>query len=134
MVAAEGSFVRSGDPPAFRFAVGLGSADSAMCEELRESFGCGSVHRSPRRRAHYDDEVVFVIAALKDHVGATIPFMDAHLPASYKRTQYLTWRTELLDYWEHRARRPRPCTIDGCDHPRKAWGLCRCHLWELRRQ
>jgi hypothetical protein len=44
---------------------------------------------------------------MRDLVGIVAPFMDAHLPASYKRSQYLAWRAELLDAWEHRSRRPR---------------------------
>ncbi len=133
-VAAEGAFVRSGDPPTFRFAVGLGASDSKVCELLRDFFGCGWVHVSARRQADYDDEVQFVVGAIRDHLGVTIPFMDEHLPPSYKRQQYVSWRTSLLEYWEHRARRRRPCTIPGCELQRKAWGLCRPHLWEIRRQ
>lgn len=82
--------------------------------------------------SHYDDETTFVISSLTDHLDVTIPFMDEHLPPSYKRTQYLDWRARLLDYWEHRARRRRPCSVDGCEVPRRAHGLCRRHLWLLR--
>lgn len=53
--------------------------------------------------------------------------MDAHLPASYKRDQYLVWRAALLDYWERDARRVRPCAVPGCQEPRKMKGLCRPH-------
>jgi hypothetical protein len=133
-VAAEGTFVRSGDPPRHRFAVGLGATDAGMCELLLAYFGVGNIHHSPRRKAHYDDEVSFTIGALRDHLEVTIPFMDEHLPDSHKRTQYLAWRTELLDYWEHRARRRRSCTVEGCEHPRRAHGYCRRHLWEHLRQ
>jgi hypothetical protein len=59
-----------------------------------------------------------------------VPFMDAHLPPSYKREQYLAWRGRLLDYWEHRAKRVRPCTVEGCEKPRRAHGLCRHHLYK----
>jgi hypothetical protein len=38
-------------------------------------------------------------------VEVVVPFMDEHLPPSHKRGQYLAWRAELVDYWEHRARR-----------------------------
>jgi len=62
----------------------------------------------------------------------TIPFMDAHLPASNKREQYLVWRDRLLEYWEHDAKRVRPCTVDDCDAPRRAHGLCRHHLYAAR--
>jgi hypothetical protein len=125
-VAAEGSFVASSGR--FTFRIGLGAADRGMCTRFRDFFGCGSIHHSPRRRPHYDDECSFVIQSLKDHVEATIPFMDEHLPESYKRQQYLAWRDQVLDYWEHRAKRPRTCSVEGCDRPRRAQGLCRRHL------
>jgi hypothetical protein len=60
--------------------------------------------------------------------------MDEHLPASYKRVQYLDWRARLFEYWEHDAKRVRPCSVEGCDAPRRAHGYCRHHLWELRRE
>jgi hypothetical protein len=56
--------------------------------------------------------------------------MDEHLPDSHKRTQYLVWRAQLLDYWEHRARRRRPCTVAGCEQPQRAKGVCRHHYYE----
>ncbi|HEX6418943.1 MAG TPA: hypothetical protein VFZ77_10620 [Acidimicrobiales bacterium] len=42
---------------------------------------------------------------------------------------YLAWRAELLAYWSTRARRSRPCTVEGCDRPRRARGLCRRHYY-----
>lgn len=126
-VAAEGSFI-AGDRR-YRFAVGLGRTDRGSCEALRELFGCGSIVDSPRRKPHYDDESSFVIQALRDLVEIVVPFMDEHLPPSYKRRQYLEWRARLFDYWEHKAKRVRPCTVDGCDEPRRAHGLCRHHLY-----
>jgi hypothetical protein len=71
---------------------------------------------------------------LTDHVEVIVPFMDQHLPPSHKREQYLAWRAQLLDYWDNHARRRRPCTIDGCDRPQRAKGLCRHHYFvEYRR-
>jgi hypothetical protein len=131
-VAAEGTFICIGEPPKFRFAVSLGSADRLSCEALHELFDCGSSYQHPRRQPHYDDEVTFVIRSLKTHLDVTIPFMDVHLPPSYKREQYLAWKAKLLDYWEHRAKRVRPCTVEGCEAPRRAYGLCRHHLYEQR--
>lgn len=128
-IAGEGSFIATGEPPKFAFAVGLGATDSATCELLLTYFGAGWIHRSPRRKPHYDDEVTFAIGSMKDHLEVTIPFMDAHLPESYKRVQYLAWRAALLDYWEHRAKRRRACTVEGCERPRRAHGYCRQHLW-----
>jgi hypothetical protein len=131
-VAAEGTFTGSGDPPTFSFAVQLGETDASMCTQFRDSLGVGSVHHYVRRKAHYDDVAVYAIRRLRDHLAVTIPFMDAHLPPSYKREQYRAWRAKLLDYWEHRAKRVRPCTVEGCDGPRRAYGLCRHHLYEQR--
>jgi hypothetical protein len=91
----------------YRFSIGLGAVDVGMCEVFLALFGCGRVHQYRRRRPHYDDEVVFVVQSKKELVGVVLPFMDAHLPASHKRSQYLAWRAELLDAWEHRSRRPR---------------------------
>lgn len=87
---------------------------------------------SPRRQPHYDDECTFAVQSLSDHVNVTIPFMDAHLPASHKRTQYLVWRGQLLHYWDNDAKRVRACTVEGCDAPRRAHELCRRHLYAAR--
>jgi hypothetical protein len=114
------------------FAVGLGAMNAATCIALQDYFGCGSIFRHARRKPHYDDEVAFTVAAFVDHVEVTIPFMDAHLPESYKREQYLVWRAQLVDDWEHGAKRVRPCTVEGCDRPRRAHGLCRRHLYAAR--
>lgn len=128
-VLAEGCFTGTSDGRRFRFSVGLGASDTGMCEALRECFDVGSVYTSPRRKPHYDDEVAFVVGSARELVDVIVPFMDEHLPPSYKRVQYLAWRERLLDHWEHRARRIRPCTVDGCDAPRRAHGLCRHHLY-----
>jgi hypothetical protein len=82
-----------------------------------------------RRRPHYDDEVAFVVTRLRDLVEVVVPFMDDHLPVSHKRVQYEAWRADLLAYWEHQARRRRPCRLPGCSSPALASGLCRPHLW-----
>jgi hypothetical protein len=131
-VAAEGTFVQTGPRPRFRFAVALGAIDNATCWTLRAYFGCGSVVGSPHRKPHYDDECAFIIQGIRDHLRVTIPFMDEHLPASYKREQYLAWRDRLLEHWEHDAKRVRPCAAAGCDEPRRAHGLCRHHLYVAR--
>lgn len=129
-VAAEGTFGMTGDPPRFRFAIGLSRLDRGMCESFVQHLACGSICDAPRRKPHYDDESSFAVQSIRDHLETTIPFMDAHLPPSYKRTQYLAWRARLLDYWEHQAKRIRPCTVLGCETPRRAHGLCRHHLYE----
>ncbi|HEU5301717.1 MAG TPA: hypothetical protein VFW06_05685 [Acidimicrobiia bacterium] len=63
-----------------------------------------------------------------------IPFMHAHLPPSHKRSQFEVWSNDLLEYWEARARRRRACSVPGCAKPRRAHGLCRHHLWVVRRE
>lgn len=128
-VVAEGCFTGTRSGPRYRFSVGLGACDAGTCEMLHEFFGVGSLHRSPRRKPHYDDEVTYAVRSARELVEVVVPFMDEHLLASYKRVQYLEWRARLLDHWEHRARRVRPCTIEGCDAPRRAHGLCRHHLY-----
>jgi len=106
-----------------------------MCELFQSFLGVGCITFSPRRKPHYDDEVTFSVQSLQELTDVVVPFMDAHLPASYKRQQFLEWRAHLLNYVEHSARRRgrRPCTIRDCDEPARAYGLCRRHLWEYRR-
>jgi hypothetical protein len=135
-VAAEGTFTGGAfsNQVVFRFAVGLGATDAGMCEFMLEFFGVGHIWTSPRRKAHYDDEVTYAVQSQSDLIEVIVPFMDEHLPDSYKRLQYLDWRERLVDYWEHRARRRRPCSVEGCDAPRRAHGYCRHHLWVMRGQ
>jgi hypothetical protein len=132
-VAAEGTFTFSGTRT-FAFAVALGASDAGTCEQLHEFFGVGHVRWYPRRKAHYDDEVVFVVRRLRDLLDVVVPFMDEHLRPSYKREQYEAWRRALLDYWETSARRVRSCIRDGCEQPRRAKGLCRRHYYAAFRR
>ncbi len=133
-VAAEGNFRVVGARPRFTFAVGLGAKDSGTCEALYAFFGVGSIHRRARRREHYDDEVTFQVQGRRDLVEVVVPFMDEHLPPSHKREQYLRWRHELVSYWETNARRRRPCKVEACCAPSRAFGLCRHHYFlEFRR-
>lgn len=129
-VAGEGSFSGASDGTRYLFEVGLGASDREMCELLRRFLGIGHVYDSPRRKPHHDDESSYNITALRELLDVVVPFMDAHLPPSYKREQYLAWRARLLDYWEHRAKRVRPCIVEGCEKPRRAHGLCRHHLFK----
>src|SRR5215218_4429642 len=128
-VAGEGSFSGPSDGTRFCLEIGLGALDREMRELLHSALGVGHVYDSPRRREHYDDESTFRVQALRELPEIVVPFMDAHLPPSYKREQYFAWRERLLDYWEHRAKRVRPCTVEGCARPRRAHGLCRRHLY-----
>jgi hypothetical protein len=74
---------------------------------------------------------VFAVNALPDLVEVVVPFMDEHLPPSHKREQYQLWRADLLEYWEHEAKRRRPCTVEDCDQPRRAKGVCRKHYYDF---
>jgi len=132
-VAAEGCFTGDGNRR-FRFNVGLGACDGGMCELMRTVLGVGYLTRSARRKPHYDDEIQFTVQAARELVEVVVPFMDVHLPPSYKREQYLEWRARLLDYWEHGFRRRKRCSVDDCSAPAKAYGYCRKHLWQFRRQ
>jgi hypothetical protein len=133
-VAAEGNFRAVGQRPRFAFAVGLGAADSQSCEALYAFFGVGSIHRRARRREQCDDEVTFQVQGLRDLVDVVVPFMDYHLPPSHKRDQYQRWRQELLTYWDYKARRRRPCSVEGCDAPSRGFGLCRHHYYLAHRR
>lgn len=119
----------SGDPPSFTFAVALGAEDRESCALLRTCLGVGSVRAYARRKEHFDDEACLAVRKLRDLVEVIVPFMDAHLPPSHKRVQYLVWREQLIDYWENRARRVRPCTVEGCEKPQRAKGVCRHHYY-----
>lgn len=133
-VAGEGCFVSTEGGTRFAFAVGLSASDDVSCELLLAFFGVGHIHRSARRQAHQDDAACFTIGALPELIQVVVPFMDEHLPGSYKRLQYEAWRSELLEYWEHRAKRVRPCTVEGCQQPRRAKGLCRSHYYDAYHQ
>jgi hypothetical protein len=133
-VAAEGSFTGGGETPSFTFAISLGATDGAICAHVRSFFGVGHVYEYPRRRKHHDDVVTFQVRSMPDLIEVIVPFMDEHLPPSHKRRQYLEWGGRLLGYWESRAKRVRPCTVNGCDSPRRAHGYCRHHLYRFMKQ
>jgi hypothetical protein len=129
-VAAEGTFIARPWDGGFAFAIALGANDHEMVELLHEFLGCGRVTWRRRRKDHYDDEVTFVVRRMKDLVEVVIPFMDEHLPPSYKRQQFEPWRAEVLEYWDTGVRRRRGCTVEGCEVPQRAKGLCRHHYYE----
>jgi hypothetical protein len=103
-----------------------------MIDLLREFFGCGFASRWTRRKPHYEDEVTFTVKKLRDLVEVLVPFMDEHLPPSYKRQQFLEWRTELLQYWTERA--IRVCSAPGCSRTRRGEGLCATHRFLFGRR
>ena len=127
-IAGEGCFTSGGHRDC-RFVVSLGATDSEMVDFLKGFFGVGHTYWYARRKDHYDDEAIYAVRALRDLVEVIVPFMDEHLPPCHKRVQYEAWRSELVDYWDHKAKRRRPCTVDGCDRPRRAKGLCRQHYY-----
>jgi hypothetical protein len=131
-VVAEGCFTASkvAGQERYKLAIGLAAVDTAYCHRMLELLGVGHVQFFPRRKAHYDDEVTFAVQSLRELVEVVVPFMDEWLPPSHKRDQYLVWRAELLDYWEHRAKRRRTCSAEGCDRPQRAKGLCRQHYYQ----
>jgi hypothetical protein len=63
-----------------------------------------------------------------------VPFMDEHLPPSYKRQQYDEWKRQLLDYWEFGIKRLRVCSEPNCEAVQRAKGPCRHHLLRGVRQ
>ena len=128
-MAGEGTF--TGTKRKHTFAVTLGEVDAGSCELLRSFFGVGYVYHYPRRQPHYDDEVAFQVCKTADLVNVIIPFMDEHLPASYKREQYTEWRAKVINFWEHDMKRRRPCTVDDCERPQRGRGVCRIHYYAL---
>jgi hypothetical protein len=129
-VAAEGCFTRDRPGTRFVFTIGLGSLDRELCESFPGWLGVGRTRSYPPRRSHYQGETVYAVSALPDLVDVIVPFMDEHLPPSHKREQYLAWRADLVEYWETKARRPKPCIVEGCTEPRRAKGVCRRHYYE----
>ena len=94
-VAAEGTLRLHRDRrPRFRFAVGLGrDGQRDVSRTSHAFFGCGSVCRLRRGASRTTTtSAPSSSRALRDHLAVTIPFMDEHLPVSYKREQYLAWR------------------------------------------
>lgn len=131
--AAEGTFTSAALRRKFAFAVALGARDEESCLRLQRYFEVGSISRSHRRKVHHDDVVIYAVRGLADLINVIVPFMDEHLPPSYKREQYLAWREQLVEYWKNHAKRVRPCTVEGCDKDRRAHGLCRHHLFKAGR-
>lgn len=98
-VAAEGCFTRfRGHGQRFTFSIGLSAVDREILEAIRDFFGVGHVTTSPRRAEHYDDEVTYAVQSIPELLDVIVPFMDEHLPPSYKRQQYLEWRDALLHH------------------------------------
>lgn len=131
-VAAEGSFNRSGRK--FRFAIALADIDYGMCDAAKAVLGVGHLYRYPRRQPHFHDEAVFVVQSAEELVHHVVPFMDAYLPYSKKRDQYISWRSALVDFWNNEIKRRRACTIDGCSALQRAKNVCRRHYYLIYRR
>lgn len=128
-VAGEGTFTATGRN--YTFAVVLGEVDAESCELMRSFLGVGHVYHYPRRKPHYDDFVVFQVRKTADLVNVIIPFMDEHLPSSFKREQYAVWRANVVDYWQNGMKRRRACTVEGCERAQRGRGVCRTHYYAL---
>ena len=128
-VVGEGTFTST--KRAHTFAVMLAEVDALSCELLRSFFGVGSVYHYPRRKAHFDDFVLFQVRKTADLVQVIVPFMDEHLPPSFKRQQYTEWRARVMQFWDHDMKRRRPCKIEGCELLQKGRGVCRRHYYAL---
>jgi hypothetical protein len=109
----------------------FGAVDAGLCDLAKRVLGVGTVSVYPRRKAHYDDEAVYVVQRTQHLVERIVPFMDVFLPRdSHKSRQYEVWRAALLDHWEHHARRRRSCTVEGCEELQRGRGLCRRHYYQ----
>ena len=73
-----------------------------------------------------------MVRRLRDLVEVIVPFMDEHLPCVLQaRPVRASGGRALLDYWEHGARRRRPCTVAGCEvssEPRASAGTTTTRL------
>lgn len=132
--AAEGCLVCTEGGTRFSFAVGLSASDLVSCELLLAYLGVGASTGHLDGRPTRTMPLVSPSAPCLSWCTSLVPFMDEHLAPSYKRVQYEEWRAELLEYWEHRAKRVRPCTVEGCEAPRRAKGLCRSHYFAAYRR
>jgi hypothetical protein len=135
LVAGEGSFTtvrqrrpyRDGSPRLkFVFRMTMARRDLPLLEALRSFLGYGSIPHHERGRAHWQPTSTLRIHSIWAHGKATIPFAEEFLLPCGKRRQYVEWRDRLIAYDKKRV---RPCTVEGCDKPRRAHGLCRQHLY-----
>ncbi len=116
----EGSFgpIISGGADVASFVGGRLGKGPSGCSE----FGCDRPVRGRRLcRSHYYRATGYDVDS----------FVGGFVAAA---TAVLAWRTALLEYWEHHAKRVRPCTIEGCERSRRAKGLCRSHYYDAYRR
>ena len=58
-------------------------------------------------------------------------FGVGYLTRSTRRKPY---HDDEVQFWEHGFRRRKTCIVDDCNAPAKAYGYCRKHLWQYRRE
>ena len=108
----------------------MASDDRALLERMQRVLGVGTIQDRGRRRPHWKPESRLTVASEASHLRTTIPFCDRYLAAGHKRTQFESWRRDILAY---RARRDQlflgasACCVDGCDAAVRGRGLCRRH-------
>jgi len=110
----------------------MATRDRPLLEDLGALLQRGSIRDLRPQRAGWEPCSAFVVASLKAHHAATIPFCDRYLPRfTAKWRQFDAWRDALLQHERDRPTRygkgPSPCSIPDCDAPVRGRGLCRRH-------
>lgn len=134
VIAGDGHFSVSPDGRSFALVVQVDEADLELCQGLRSAFGVGTVRVGPPRRPGGRRVAVFQVRRLGDLAEVVVPALDAWLPRCHKRSQFDRWRDVLLARWRSGTRRPRVCTLEGCEQRHRARGLCRRHYYEQFRR
>ena len=141
LVAGEGCFTSTEIRPPYRdgsrrrrfvFSVEMGD-DHVLLEGFHELLGAGSLCHIAPRRAGYRPTTRLSVSSNRKHLTTTVPFCDEHLLPSAKRTQYLRWRSALVEHLQAHPTRwgqgPSTCRVEGCPAPVRGRGLCRAHYY-----
>jgi hypothetical protein len=141
LVAGEGSFTtgRQGvyedgsERIRFVFDMKMATVDRPVLEALREFIGFGSIGDAPARHANWAPISCLRINSRRAHHLGTIPFAEAFLLPSHKRTQFEAWREAFLANERlHPSRRGKGrsiCSVPDCPDPVRGRGLCRRHYY-----
>ena len=142
LIAGEGCFTVGALAPRvdgsprlrFRLMVTMADRDRPMLTALRMFLGVGSIRHLAARRVTWQPTSTYSVTGRKGIREAVIPFCDTFLVCSAKRTQYVHWREQFVDYearfpsnW---GAGPSFCAIAGCDRPVRGRGLCRAHYYD----